>query len=149
MADDVKPAVHIPDQQYYIHERAYGQNWLLAGPSYGQFWFPSASGMATSLISASLAPHLLQRPEEVGRKYQDYVDGLRETHRVFDRVITRDREEITKQLVEIESSRIIAENVKRVGRLATLQNGPLASGAARLVMKAASVDGVVQGDCQV
>lgn len=146
---DPKPPVDIPHQQYFIHERAYGRNWLLAGPSYGQFWFPSASGVGTSLVAATLAPRILDRPEEAGRQYQNYVDGLQDTHYVFDRLISRNHDEITRELVETESSRIIAENVKRVGRLAMMRKGPLARGAARLFMKVASYDGFVEGNCSV
>lgn len=149
VVDEPEPPVEVPHQQYFIHDRAYGRNWLLAGPSYGQFWFPSASGVGTSLVAASLAPRILETPEETGRQYQSYVDGLRETHHIFDRMITRNRDEITRELVETESRRIIAENVKRVGRLATMQNGPLAGGVARLFMKAVDYDGVVEGDCHV
>lgn len=149
VVNDARPPVDIPNHQYFIHERAYGQNWLLAGPAYGQFWFPSASGVGTSLVAAYLAPKMLERPAEAGQQYREYVDGLRETHHNFDRMITADRDEITKELVKTETNHIIAENVKRVGRLATMQNGVLSSGAAHLLMKVASYEGVVQGDCQV
>lgn len=147
--DEHAEVTDIPRQQYFIHERAYGQNWLLAGPSYGHFWFPSASGVSTSLLAASLAPGLLEYPEKLGHRYQEYVDGLRESHDIFDRLITRDRDEISRELVETEIDRIIAENVKRVGRLSTIQHGPLTSGTARLFMTVADRDGVIQGDCEV
>lgn len=147
--DKPRQAIDIPHQQYFIHERAFGGNWLLAGPSYGYFWFPSASGVTTSLVAAHLAPQVLKRPIEVGQRYQDYVDELKTTHDVFDRVITRDQSDINEELVAAETNRIIAENVKRVGRLAVMRKGPLARGAARLLMKVANLDGVVKGDCKV
>lgn len=147
--DEPRQVTEIPHQQYFIHDRAFGQNWLMAGPAYGYFWFPSASGVTTSLVAAHLAPQLLQSPLRAGQQYQDYVDQLRTTHQIFDRVINRDHRDISKELVATETSRIISENVKRVGRLAVMRNGPVASGVARLLMKAASLDGVIQGDCKV
>lgn len=147
--DQPKPAIAIPRQQYFYHERAFGQNWLLAGPSYGQVWFPSSSGVGSSLAAAYLAPQILRNPQAVGRKYQEYVAGLRESHRVFDRMIAHNHDVMTRELVKVESNRIIAENVKRVARLATLQKGPLARTFARILMKAATYDGVIQSSCKV
>ena len=147
--DCPKPAIVIPYQQYFYHERAFGQNWLLAGPSYGQVWFPSSSGVGSSLAAAYIAPGILRNPRALGRKYQGYVAGFRESHHVFDRMITQNHDVMTRELVKVESNRIIAENVKRVARLATLQKGGVARTFARLLMKAASYDGVIQSSCKV
>ena len=147
--NEPKPAIAIPRQQYFYHERAFGQNWLLVGPSYGQVWFPSSSGVGSSLAAAYLAPQILHSPQAVGRQYQEYVSGLRESHRVFDRMIVHNHDVMTRELVKVESNRIIAENVKRVARLATMQKGPLARTFARMLMKAATYDGVIQSSCKV
>lgn len=145
--NDPDPPVDVPQQQYFVHERAFGRNWMMAGPSYGQFWFPTASGVGTSLLAAQIAPQALETPEEAPRRFQAYVDGLRESHHVFDRMITRDRDEITEELVESETERIMTESAKRVARMAIVQKGPLAGGVGRLFEKAVGLDGVVAGDC--
>jgi flavin-dependent dehydrogenase len=147
--ENPRPAIDIPRQQYFYHERAFGQNWLLAGPSYGQVWFPSSSGVGTSLAAAYLAPQIMRSPQAVGRQYQEYVGGLRESHHVFDRMIAHNHDVMTRELVKVESNRIIAENVKRVARLATMQKGAMARAFARMLMKAANYDGVIQSSCKV
>lgn len=144
-----KQTVAIPYQQYFFHERAYGKNWLLVGPSFGQVWFPSSSGVGTALVAAYIAPHIITRPHEVGQLYQDYVIGLQESHKIFDRMIKKHHSELTPALVKVESNRIVTENVKRVARLATIQSGRVNAAFARLLIKAVSREGVATSGCVV
>lgn len=146
-----KPAqlIAIPYQQYFIHERAYGKNWLLAGPSYGQVWFPSSSGVGTSLIAGYIAADIINRPDEVGQLYQDYLVGLQESHFIFDRMIKKEHHELTPELVKLESNRIVTENVKRVARLATIQSGKAGASFGRMLIKAVSREGVATSGCVV
>jgi flavin-dependent dehydrogenase len=139
----------IPYQQYFFHERAYGKNWLLAGPSYGQVWFPSASGVGAALVAGTIAADIIQSPEEAGQLYQDYIVGLKESHTIFDRMILRHHSEMTPELVKAEATRIVTENVKRVARLATIQSGALSANLARVVIKAVSREGVATTSCRV
>jgi hypothetical protein len=56
---------------------------------------------------------------------------------------------MTAELVKKESNGIVSENVKRVARLATLQNGPIAGFFARLLLRAASRDGTASSGCKI
>ena len=139
----------VPYQQYFFHERAYGKNWLMAGPSFGQVWFPSSSGVGAALVAGSIAKEIIESPEEVGQLYQDYIIGLQESHGIFDRMIKRHHSELTPEMVKLESNRIVAENVKRVARLATIQSGRFGAAFGRALIKAVSRDGVATSSCVV
>ena len=146
-----KPAkqLSVPYQQYFFHERAYGKNWLLAGPSYGQVWFPSASGVGAAMVAGYIAADIIESPEEVGQLYQDYVIGLKESHTIFDRMILKHHSELTPELMKVESNRIVTENVKRVARLATIQNGAAGAAFGKIILKAVSREGVASSSCVV
>jgi hypothetical protein len=51
---------------YFVYDRAYGANWLLAGPSFCQVWWMASSGVGTALSAAKLAPKLLDDPARWG-----------------------------------------------------------------------------------
>jgi flavin-dependent dehydrogenase len=139
----------IPYQQYFFYDRAYGQNWLLAGPSYGQVWFPSASGVGAAIVAGRIAARIIESPQEVGRLYQDYIIGLQESHFIFDRMIKKHYSELTPEIVKLEANRIVSENVKRVSRLASIESGPLSAVFGRGLIKAVSRDGVGGSSCIV
>lgn len=139
----------IPYQQYFFHERAYGKNWLLAGPSYGQVWFPSSSGVGAALVAGVIAARIIEKPEEVGQLYQDYIVGLQESHFIFDRMIKKHYSELTAPLVKLEADRIVSENVKRVSRLASIESGAVSAAFGRGLIKAVSRDGVGGSSCVV
>jgi flavin-dependent dehydrogenase len=139
----------IPYQQYFFHDRAYGKNWLLAGPSYGQVWFPSASGVGAAIVAGRIAARIIDAPEEVGQLYQDYIVGLQESHFIFDRMIKKHYSELTPAMVKLEADRIVSENVKRVSRLATIESSALSAAVGRGLIKAVSRDGVGGSSCVV
>lgn len=139
----------IPYQQYFFYDRAYGKNWLLAGPSYGQVWFPSASGVGAALVAGRIAERIIDSPEEVGQIYQDYITGLQESHFIFDRMIKKHHSEMTPELMKLEADRIVSENVKRVSRLASIESGPVSAAFGRGLIKAVSRDGVGGSSCVV
>ncbi len=144
-----KQLMSVPRQQYFFHERAYGKNWLLAGPSYGQVWFPSASGVGAAMVAGYIAAAIIDSPAEVGQLYQDYIVGLQESHTIFDRMILKHHSELTPELVKVESNRIVTENVKRVARLATIQSGAVGAAFGRVLLKAVSREGVASSSCVV
>ncbi|MFN2137677.1 MAG: NAD(P)/FAD-dependent oxidoreductase [Candidatus Promineifilaceae bacterium] len=139
----------VPYQQYFFHDRAYGKNWLLAGPSYGQVWFPSASGVGAALVAGYIAEEIIERPDEIGQLYQDYIIGLQESHMIFDRMIKRHYTELTPELVKMEANRIVSENVKRVARLASIQSSKASAAFGRALIKAVSREGVGGSSCVV
>jgi len=144
-----RPTMSVPRQQYFIHERGYGQNWLMAGPSFGQVWFPSASGVGAALVAGQIAPQILKSPLEAGEAYEGYIRGLVESHKTFDRMIGHHHSMMTAELVKKESNGIVGENVKRVARLAAIQNGPVAGTFARLLLKAVNREGTAASGCKV
>ena len=139
----------IPYQQYFFYDRAYGKNWLLAGPSYGQVWFPSASGVGAALVAGRIAARIIDSPQEVGQLYQDYIIGLQESHYIFDRMIKKHYSELTPDLVKLEADRIVSENVKRVSRLATIEGNKANAAIGRGLIKAVSRDGLGGSSCVV
>ena len=144
-----KQVMSVPRQQYFFHDRAYGKNWLLAGPSYGQVWFPSASGVGAAMVAGYIAADIIDSPAEVGQLYQDYIVGLQESHTIFGRMILKHHSELTPELVKVESNRIVTENVKRVARLATIQSGKMGAAFGRVLLKAVSREGVASSGCVV
>jgi flavin-dependent dehydrogenase len=139
----------IPYQQYFFYDRAYGKNWLLAGPSYGQVWFPSSSGVGAAMVAGRIAARIIDSPQVIGQQYQDYIIGLQESHFIFDRMIKKHYSELTPELVKLEADRIVSENVKRVSRLASIESGPLNAAFGRGLIKAVSRDGVGSSSCLV
>ncbi|MBX3308722.1 MAG: hypothetical protein KF751_21965, partial [Nitrospira sp.] len=114
------------DHQYvhYNHERCYGRNWLLAGSSCCQFWFPSASGVATGLIAARLAPDVLKSPTETPLLYQAYIDQAATSHAGLDWLVRDDPWSVTFDEVERRSQAMVVGNVKRLGGYLGLHDGP-------------------------
>lgn len=139
----------IPYQQYFFYDRAYGKNWLLAGPSFGQVWFPSASGVGASLVAGRIASRIIDSPEKVGQIYQEYIIGLQESHYIFDRVIKKHYRELTSEMVKLEADRIVSENIKRVSRLAAIEGNIVNAAAGRALIGAVSRDGVGGSNCVV
>jgi flavin-dependent dehydrogenase len=139
----------VPRQQYFIHERGYGANWMMAGPSFGQVWFPSASGVGAALVAGQIAPKFLRSPQEAGEQYEGYVRGLLESHKTFDRMIAHHHSVMTAELMKKESNGIVGENVKRVARLATIQNGPVGRSFARVLLKAVNREGTAASGCKI
>jgi flavin-dependent dehydrogenase len=66
--------------RHYACERAFGGNWLLAGPSFCQTWFPSGAGVGTALIAARFAADVLSEPRRAGALYEAYMRRIVATH---------------------------------------------------------------------
>ena len=69
---------------YYAYERAFGGNWLLAGPSFCQVWWMSGTGVGTALAAAQLAPRLLRDPVRWGGEYDRYMQMVVPLQNTFD-----------------------------------------------------------------
>jgi flavin-dependent dehydrogenase len=76
--------------RYYLRERAYGANWLLVGGAYIGVWFPSSSGLWTTVAATYLVPGILEQPEELGAKYQAILSPLTSFHDLLDQMIYGD-----------------------------------------------------------
>jgi flavin-dependent dehydrogenase len=112
--------------RYFLHERAYGGNWLLAGPSLGQVWFPTSSGVGSALLAGAIAPRMLESPGRFGPAYEAYVRALLRSHVLFDQMIASDADQLTPRRIKKVAEQIVAENIKRVARLSIVHSGPAA-----------------------
>jgi flavin-dependent dehydrogenase len=110
--------------EHYTHERCYGRNWLLAGPSCCQVWFPSASGVAAGLIAARLAPDVLRAPSRTPAVYQAYLDQLAATHSMLDWLVRADAWSVTRDDLEQRSQALMGGNAKRLARYLRLRSAP-------------------------
>src|SRR5207248_1062157 len=110
--------------EHYRHERCYGRNWLLAGTSCCQFWFPSATGVATGLIAARFAADVLTAPEWVAPLYQAYIDQVAGSHSGLEWLVANDPSSITLEDVRRRAETISRGNVKRLSGYLHLQEAP-------------------------
>jgi flavin-dependent dehydrogenase len=110
--------------EHYTHARCYGRNWLLAGPSCCQIWFPSGAGVATGLIAARLAPDILRAPADVAAVYQVYMDRVAVSHSALDWTVEEDPWSVALDELQRRSQAMIAGNVTRLGRYLTLHGAP-------------------------
>jgi hypothetical protein len=114
------------DQRYehYTHARCFGRNWLLAGPSCCQIWFPSAAGVVTGLIAARLAPDLLSAPMQTGALYQSYMEQTAASHSMLDWLAHGDPRSVTMPELRQRSEAMVLGNVKRLARYLGLGGTP-------------------------
>ncbi len=84
------PELFQPIQQlrhsYFVRERAYGANWLLAGGGFINIWFPSSTGLWTATAAAGMAPRLIADPS-LGAVYEKYMRGLVKLHSLWDGMV--------------------------------------------------------------
>jgi hypothetical protein len=73
--------------KYFQRERAFGANWLLAGGTFRQFWFPTSSGVGVAALAATLAPKLLDEPLRFGKMYEQKVKSLGAFHELVDGMV--------------------------------------------------------------
>lgn len=106
---------------YFVHERAYGANWLLAGPAYAQVWWMAGAGVGTGFAAAQIAPQVLQAPQEVGRTYHDYLRHLIGIHGTFDWFALSKLAEVTPEGIIRQSDRFVLTNLRRLARSTALE----------------------------
>lgn len=73
--------------RYSMWSRAHGANWLLAGGTFGQVWFPTSTGVSTAAMAAYLASSHLRRPREVGEFYEQRFRSLLGFHYLVDDLV--------------------------------------------------------------
>lgn len=78
---DCRQIIQIPKTLHFIHKRVHGQNWLMAGGTASQIWYPSGSNISLSLFAAKIAPKvLLGAPEQWLQIYQQINQNLIKLH---------------------------------------------------------------------
>jgi flavin-dependent dehydrogenase len=110
--------------EHYNHERCYGRNWLLAGLSCCQVWFPSAAGVATGLVAARLAPAALRSPAEAGAVYQGYIDEVATVHSGLDWLVRDDPWSVTIEELRVRSWAMVGGNITRLADYLLLGSVP-------------------------
>lgn len=117
----------------FIHDRAYGENWLLAGPTFCQVWWMAGAGVGSSFTAAQIAPQFLHSPQKVGRLYQNYLSTLLVTHDSFDWMTSIRRDQLSIELIRDRTDSFIRSNLFRLLKLAPLRSGATARLVAKLL----------------
>jgi flavin-dependent dehydrogenase len=110
--------------EHYTHARCHGGNWLLAGPSCCQIWFPAAAGIATALIAARLAPDLICEPRRLGAVYQHYIDNVAASHAGLEWLAASDPWTASGADMARRARAVIDGNIARLGRYLDLAPMP-------------------------
>jgi len=82
------PSIAQARMEFYIHNRASGANWLLAGAAHSQIWWMSSIGLDMAVAAARAAVPFVHRPASIRASYQHYLDPLPRLHDFWDRAIT-------------------------------------------------------------
>jgi flavin-dependent dehydrogenase len=134
---------------YFVHDRGHGANWLLVGPSYGQIWWMSGTGVASALAAARVAARVVEFPEKVGRIYEGYMEDLVASHAALSWFASIARPRVTRELVSEQSDRLIRGNARRLARLTLLGGNPFRCGFARLLHRLSTRASFLRGYCRV
>jgi len=110
---------------YFVYDRAYGANWLLAGPSFCQVWWMASSGVGTALSAAKLAPKLLRDPLRWGSEYDRYMKRLEAMQATFDYFALTPREGYEPEGLRRFSDRFVINNLTRLAASARMRESRL------------------------
>jgi flavin-dependent dehydrogenase len=135
--------------RYFIYDRAYGANWMLAGPSFCQVWWMAGAGVGTAFAAAQVAPRILRHPMKVGRTYESYLRPLVDIHQAFDFFATIDRSGATPAALHHYSDRFVTSNLLRLADSTRLRPGLLPRIAARVISEGAVRLKAVRNFCPV
>ena len=102
--------------RYFVHERAYGANWLLVGPSFCQIWYMSGSGVGTSLTGARVALQFIEAPTKIGQRYEAYMMELLRSHAVLDWFVNADIDAMTEAATRMHADGLVKSNLQRLLR---------------------------------
>lgn len=81
-----KEVMVVPYTQHFISKKLHGKNWLLAGGTAVQAWFPSGSNISISIIAAKIAPKLISGDSSEWLKmYEKVCENLKTLHFNYDR----------------------------------------------------------------
>ena len=134
---------------YFVYERAFGANWLLAGPSFCQVWWMASAGVGTALTAARLAPKLLEEPARWGGEYDRYMHKLVGIQETFDYFALAPREAYEPVKLHHFSDRFVKNNLSRLAASARLRESRLAITASSALEWVFSRSGAIQDYCSV
>ena len=134
---------------YFAYERAYGANWLLAGPSFCQVWWMAGAGVGTALAAARLAPKLLADPKKWGAEYDRYMKRLLPIQETFDYFALTARDGYEPERLHHFSDRFVINNLTRLAASARMRESRLAKMVSRRLASLLSRPGTIREYCSV
>jgi flavin-dependent dehydrogenase len=134
---------------YFVYERAFGANWLLAGPSFCQVWWMASAGVGTALMAAQLAPRLLDDPARWGAEYDRYMHRLVAIQETFDYFALARREAYEPEKLHHFSDRFVINNLSRLAASARMRDNRLALAASPALEWLFSRTGAIRDYCSV
>jgi flavin-dependent dehydrogenase len=99
---------------YFAYDRAWGANWLLAGPSFCQVWWLAGAGVGTALTAAQLAPKILEDPQRWGAEYDHYMKQLLPIQDTFDYFVNTPPEQYELTALHRYSDRFVKTSLVRL-----------------------------------
>jgi flavin-dependent dehydrogenase len=135
--------------RYFIHDRAYGANWMLAGPSFCQVWWMAGAGVGSAFAAAEVAPRILRDPMGIGRTYESYLRPLVDIHETFDFFASIERASVTPGVLSSNSDRFVLGNLLRLADSTRLRRRRLPRIAGKLIGRGAARFQVVRNFCPV
>jgi flavin-dependent dehydrogenase len=99
---------------YFAYDRAWGANWLLAGPSFCQVWWLAGAGVGTALTAAQLAPRILEEPHRWGAEYDHYMKQLLPIQDTFDYFVYTPPERYELEALHRYSDRFVKTSLVRL-----------------------------------
>ena len=112
---------------YFAYERAWGSNWLLAGPSFCQVWWLAGAGVGTALTAAQLAPKILDDPQRWGAEYDHYMKQLLPIQDTFDYFVNTRREDYDSVTLHRYSDRFVKTSLVRLAGSTSMRDSRLAT----------------------
>jgi flavin-dependent dehydrogenase len=111
---------------YFAYDRAWGPNWLLAGPSFCQVWWLAGAGVGTALTAAQLAPKILEDPHRWGAEYDHYMKQLLPIQDTFDYFVRTPPEDYELAALHRYSDRFVKTSLVRLAGSARMRDSRLA-----------------------
>lgn len=126
----------IPRYDHFLHDRAYGSNWLLAGGTFCIMWFAASAGISSGFAAANCAPHFLRDPERYGRLYQEILIALQRPHAVFEWLRRSDPRTTGAGELERRADALVEQSVLRLALSVRLRPGVVRGAVAGLLAAA-------------
>lgn len=115
--------VAVPRTRHFIHKQFVGKNWLMAGGSACQIWYPSGSNISISILASKIAPKLIK--EDAGKWlqiYQQITTNLAKLHWSYDRWCSGKC--TSRRELGLFARDIYSYGNKRMAIYASTRNGP-------------------------
>ena len=130
----------VPYYRHFLHSRAFGRNWMLAGGTFCLMWFAASAGISSGFTAANVAPHFLREPEVYGPTYERLLRGLQAPHGVFEWL--RRSDPVSTDVAELErrADVLVEQSVLRLA-----EGVAMLPGRARRAV-AGAIAGAIRGD---